>query len=708
MELLKVSREVHVMFQKAKTIFLHNLRDEMNVSAIFKTKFINSGENVRLIITGATFYRIIVNDNFVGYGPAKAPKGYTRVDEIDLNDYVCDGDNCVTIELSSYGCDSFYAVNVPGFLQAEILIDGMAVAATGYDFKGFLNTEREQKVMRYSFQRHFSEVYRCGSEDLMEIPVEIVETGLTLIPRVVPFPDYAIVSPAPKARRGELTEDKKEEYQYQRYVDNISDDSTKGSNGFEKEEILYKPLYDMMDKSYTITDNDFSYSFPLHLVKGEYVIFDMKRNTVGFIRHAIRSLSDKCRVVIGINERDKNGAFFPMENDITNVVDYHMSAGDFEKETFEVYGFRYLYFCVLEGEIDLLGLEVREYAYRLKSFPAINTDNIKLEKIYNAAVETFRQNTLDVFMDCPTRERAGWFMDGLFTARAEYFLTGKTVINEVMLKNVVDATDFPNIPDGMIPMCYPAETMGMFIPQWAMWYGVQVYEQVIRTGQSPEPYKKVLYGIYSWLSRHENESGLLEKLEGWNFVEWSRCNDEDWIQDVNYPTNMLYSFYLEKLGEMYQDTELCQKSEHVKKMVLEKSFNGVYFVENARYDENGVLKNTQNVSETCQYYAIWTGVANLEEEKFSCLKSLVLDTFGVFGTHEFEPYEPSNAFNGFYLRMEILLRMNQKELLQKEIEDFFGGMVQKSGTLWEHKTASNSMNHGFASWVAEVIYKCVV
>ena len=81
--------------------------------------------------------------------------------------------------------------------------------------------------------------------------------------------------------------------------------------------------------------------------------------------------------------------------------------------------------------------------------------------------------------------------------------------------------------------------------------------------------------------------------------------------------------------------------------------------------------------------------------------------FGVFGTHDFVPYEPSNAFNGMYLRMDVLLSLGEKELLMKEMKDFFGDMVEKSGTLWEHKDVSNSLNHGFASYAAVVLYKCL-
>lgn len=695
------------MFKLAKPIFLKDLQKEMNITAFFAANFDCSGENAKLLITGASSYRITVNGEFVGYGPARAPHGFTRIDEIDISKHISWGLNQIVVELASYNCAHFNYVNNPGFLQAEIIADNKIVAATGHNFAGFADVERVQKVMRMSFQRPFSEVYVRNGGSMVKIPVETVETNLNYMIRKTEFPDYDIVNPVNYAYKGNLTVKKLKEYPYQRFIDKMNANPTMGSNGFYKKDIKHKPIYDILDRPRTVTEKDLKLEFPIALKKGEYAVLDMGKNVTGFIRHNVLVRGKKARMIIGFNERDTNGEFLPFENSITNVVDYQMIDGEFEGETFEVYGFRYLYIFALDGDIVLKDVSVREYVYPVKEYPEIKTDNKDLQAVYDAAVETYRQNTLDVFMDCPTRERAGWNMDSFFTARTEYFLTGKTTVNESMMNNIVVAREFPGIPKGMMPMCYPAETMGQFIPQWAMWYGLQVYEHIERTGQKTDKYRKVLYALYDWFKEFENEDGLLQNLEGWNFVEWSKCNDEDWIQDVNYPTNMLYSLFLSRMSEMFEDPELKDKSDKIKEKVVEKSFNGKYFEENARFDENGVLKNTDHVSETCQYYAIWTGVADINDEKYVYLKNAVLKSFGAFGDRDFVPYEPSNAIIGYYLRMDVLLKLNEKELLLKEITDFFGQMVEKTGTLWEHKTESNSMNHGFASWVAEVIYKCL-
>ena len=45
---------------------------------------------------------------------------------------------------------------------------------------------------------------------------------------------------------------------------------------------------------------------------------------------------------------------------------------------------------------------------------------------------------------------------------------------------------------------------------------------------------------------------------------------------------------------------------------------------------------------------------------------------------------PSNAIVGNYLRLEILLEHGYKAQVLQECRDFFLGMAELTGTLWEH------------------------
>jgi len=314
-----------------------------------------------------------------------------------------------------------------------------------------------------------------------------------------------------------------------------------------------------------------------------------------------------------------------------------------------------------------------------------------------------------VVMDCPTRERAGWLCDSYFTAQSAWYFTGDTIIEKVFLENFLLADEFPGIPEGMLPMCYPAEHAdGNFIPQWAMWYVIQL-EKYFERDPSADRYqfRRICYGLVHYFERFKNSDGLLEKLDKWNFVEWSMANE--WVQDVNYPTNMIYSKMLKLIGTWFDDTELLEESEKLKQKITEQSFDGTFFVDNAIRQEDGSLKVTENRSEVCQYYAFFFNLAN-DDERFIESKNIILN---VFGPHRkakglMPEIANANAFIGNYLRMEILLRWGKNRQVIEEIKDYFYVMAQTTGTLWEFDSIQGSLNHGFASFAGVAIFKALM
>ena len=171
---------------------------------------------------------------------------------------------------------------------------------------------------------------------------------------------------------------------------------------------------------------------------------------------------------------------------------------------------------------------------------------------------------------------------------------------------------------------------------------------------------------------------------------------------MNYPTNFLYSEVLRSAGTLYGDAELLQKAERVAAKTHELSFNGELFVDNAVLGEDGRLHNTCNFSEAGQYYAMLFGELDLSDARYARLMQYVRDSFASFDQTGRE-FVPVNAFIGLYLRLWLLMRLGERELLAENLKDFFGGMVASTGTLWEYKQHKGSYDHGFASFAALAI-----
>ncbi len=383
-----------------------------------------------------------------------------------------------------------------------------------------------------------------------------------------------------------------------------------------------------------------------------------------------------------------------------NVVQL-TAKGERDFSFFEVYGFRYAGVFVIDGEIELDELSVIEYKNPIKNPPVLKCDDPQVQGIYTAAVETLRQNSVDIYMDCPTRERAGWLCDSYFSAQAEYAFTGRSDVEDDFVENYLLQT-CKYQPYGMLPMCYPSDHYnGSHIPQWAMWFVLQIEQYAKRKPSfDVSRFEETAYTLLGYLARFENEYRLLENLPGWNFVEWSMANN--WVSGVNFPTNMLYSEMLCVIGRLFNDNLLIDKAAKIRDAIVLLSYNGTFFCDQAHRDDDGKLVTyPDRITEVCQYYAFRFRVA--DRESFPKLYEIMTTDFYP-NTTMWENIPKVNAFIGMYIRMELLHEWGLDEMLVKEVKDFFGHMAQVTGTLWEHKNMmQGSLNHGFASYVGALL-----
>ena len=91
----------------------------------------------------------------------------------------------------------------------------------------------------------------------------------------------------------------------------------------------------------------------------------------------------------------------------TNVVTLRVQAGAFRFETIEPYSMQYLT-VTTTAPVTVETLCLREYAGCSADAAAFTCPDQELESVFAAARNTFRQNVVDNYMDCPSRERAGW------------------------------------------------------------------------------------------------------------------------------------------------------------------------------------------------------------------------------------------------------------------------------------------------------------
>lgn len=695
------------MFQKAIPVWGEYTQsaDKWNRNLIFR-EVLPTLKGAVLSVAAADFYRLTVNGRFVGFGPARTAKGYARVDVYDLSGEEEREENEILIEVAGYFCKSLSTVHQDSFFCAEIAVDGCPLKYTGRDFSCFENLRRVRKVERYSMQRHFGEIYDlhhplCSPEELKTVPAA---TEISFLPRRVPYAFFEVRDTVGYAARGTFEET----------ADGRADSGEFGT-GKKQNAYSYTPVdvaeYGIFPEG-EIGDRPYrtvgglekkktagAGELPATLGAGEWLTVDLLQIECGFLRFRARAEEDT-DVILAFSELCEGEGFSFRRINFQGVVEYKLPRGVWQGESFEPYSFRHVALFVKRGRVTLESVGCRSYERdRRAAIPRTFRDPA-LDELYRASLRTFAHNAVDLYTDCPSRERAGWLCDSFFTGRAEYFLYGDVPIEDAFLENYVLYRNDGSYPKGVLPMCYPStpEENNKFIPQWDMWYVLEVCEYLKkrRPDLDREVFRPSVEGVLGFLAAYENEEELLERLPSWNFVEWSEANS--WTWDVNYPTNFLYAALLLSVSEVFDRPELRDKAERVRQRTVECSFEGEVFVDHAVRNVNGTLQNQRHVSEACQYYAVLFGGVDLRAPRYAALRAHIVSNFENFGgAYQFCP---RNAFIGLYLRLAVLMEMGDGGLLRENLTSFFLPMCRATGTLWEYKDGYGSLDHGFASFAA--------
>lgn len=696
----------------AVPVWVEGRTTERNLTLGFRVEF-DGTKAATLRYSASSIARVWLNGEFLCYGPARGPHGIDRVDEIPIKGRMKGGRNFLAFEVAGYNVESYYLLNEPAYLVAEVLDgSGKVLAATrpGGPFEAFVLDERVQKVPRFSYQRPFCEVYslkpdfaawRTGAKR-KSVPIA-AEAGSRWTDRVAAYPDYTVSRVFRPLRRGGLKVVRPENL---RAEGSLTGD-TDPKRGFARNEIAVQPMPEIRQLRETDRQAQ-AEAAEYALGSRQYVLFDHLLCDTGFLGATVRCTKPG-RVYFHFDEVLTKGDVDVgrMGWQCMNAVTYDFTApGEYRVEAFEPNTLRYLK-VMSDGFVGTVsGLFLRKYRNGLAGRATFKSSDPKLNAVFEAAKETFVQNAVDVLTDCPSRERAGWLCDSFFSSRTERWLTGSNPVERCFLENFA-LTDFrPTKDDRFVPMCYPADA-GL-LPNWTLWFIFEIDEYLRRTGDRRlvDALKPKVEGVIASFRKYRNVDGLLEKLPGWVFVEWSFANQL--VQDVNYPSNMTWAKALETAARLYGWRDCVDEAARVRAAVRRQAWTGEWFCDNAVRQKDGTLKLSGECTETCQYYAFYMGLVDRVSHA-DLWRRLVRD----FGPKRLEKglhpqIHKANAFVGNYLRLELLAQAGQGAQIIDETRDYFVGMAEKTGTLWEHDNIGNSCDHGFASHVAVLLYRDVL
>jgi len=166
-------------------------------------------------------------------------------------------------------------------------------------------------------------------------------------------------------------------------------------------------------------------------------------------------------------------------------------------------------------------------AYPLRKNAVFETDQAELKQIWNTGWHTARLCANETYYDCPYYEQLQYVGDTRIQALISMYVSG----DDRLVRNALMQYDESRFSEGLTQSRYPSASPQV-IPPFSLYWVDMVYDYwTLR--DDPEFVQSFLPGIdqvLNWfINRIDRKTGLLGKLEYWNFVDWA----DEWPWDNN-------------------------------------------------------------------------------------------------------------------------------------------------------------------------------
>jgi hypothetical protein len=181
--------------------------------------------------------------------------------------------------------------------------------------------------------------------------------------------------------------------------------------------------------------------------------------------------------------------------------------------------FRYLQLDVETGEEPLVieDLRSRFTAYPFKAQASFASDDPELARIWQVGWRTARLCAHETYMDCPYWEQLQYGGDTRIQALISLYMTG----DDRLVKNAIESLDESRTPEGLTQSRYPS-FLPQYIPPFSLFWIGMMHDLWWYRGEVDflRGYLPGVRGVLGWFEHRLAPSGLLGRLEWWNFVDW--------------------------------------------------------------------------------------------------------------------------------------------------------------------------------------------
>jgi len=155
------------------------------------------------------------------------------------------------------------------------------------------------------------------------------------------------------------------------------------------------------------------------------------------------------------------------------------------------------------------------YPFQLRA--TFESDDPVLSKIWDVGWRTARLCAHETYMDTPYWEQLQYVGDTRIQALISLYSTG----DDRLVKNAIELFNESRMPDGLTQSRYPTMLPQIIPPFSLFWIGMM--RDLYQYSGDAASLKKYLHGagtVLDWFADRRMPTGLLGRLEWWNFVDW--------------------------------------------------------------------------------------------------------------------------------------------------------------------------------------------
>lgn len=417
-----------------------------------------------LQISADDCYKLYINGRYVTEGPAPSYPHAYFYNEVDVADYLAEGENVIAVHTYYQGlCNRVWvAGDLRQMLWCSLTLDGERVLASDESWRCAYHSGYSAHG-RIGYDTAFAECYDSGSPEDRFYEVDFDDRNW----------EFAKIN-------------------------------TTGGWSLIPQTSEQIAVYPMRPEACERIGGGLRLTFPTEAV-GRLVV------------KAHGQKGDEMILRYGEELAEDGSVRFEMRCNCLYEDKWILSGGEDIWRPFDYKAFRYAEVIFPQSvKIDDVWMEVRHYPYlRRREY---RTNNEKLRKVLDLCENTVKLGTQEHYIDCPTREKGAYLGDMMVSGRAHAVLTGDTTLLKQVAENFARSAF---ICPGLMAVsgcAYMQEIAdySLEFPALIAWiYSIDGDPDFLRRA---EPWAT---GVYEHFRQFERPDGLLENVtDKWNLVDW--------------------------------------------------------------------------------------------------------------------------------------------------------------------------------------------